>query len=112
MASNPKEYSREVREKVMEIEQGWTGLREKARKNRHQLYAHKEYEDELIKALDPQITTRIPYASRRPDHAARQIEGILKASHSFHVEPPPGKGEASPATKRADREELCFAHLW
>ena len=107
-----RERSNEVRELVNEIERGWQELRDEVRRDQYHIYRHKEYAAELVSGLDPQITTRIPLPSAVPDADSFQIEGILRQSRSFHVNPKPGLGDRSPSVRRADRQELFFAHEW
>lgn len=99
----------EIREKVTEVEQGFQELRELARKRQGQLYVHETYKSELIQALAPEIDTRIAVPSRRPSVAAWHLQGIIRQSFQFHVEP---GGSLDRDETRADKRELYYAHEW
>lgn len=101
--------SSEVRDLCNEVEQPFQSLRAQARKEAAQLYVHEEYKAELISALAPELDTRIALPSRRPQVAAEHIQGILRQSLSFHVEP---GGARDKDDRRADKRELYYAHEW
>lgn len=106
--------SNDIKSLIREIEQGFDALRDRAKDDQSQLYGHKEYSNSLIAGLHESITTRVPVPSALPGVAARQLEGILRVSLSFHVEPPPDHRDQdrSPSKQRADKAELFYAHLW
>src|SRR3990167_4311870 len=100
--------SNEVAEIIAQVEsQGFEQLRAKARERYSQIYADDAYRATLITALAPEIDTRIPMPSRRPNAAAFDTQGILRRSLSFHVEP---GSERKKDERKADKLELFFAH--
>ena len=102
--------SSEVKDLIKELENnGFLELRKEHRLRASQIYIHDDYRDQLIKELAPEIDTRIPLPSARPMIAAEQIQGILRNSLRFHVEP---GSERKRDEAKADKLELFFAHLW
>ena len=99
----------EIREIVKEVEQPFDNLRELLRKDQGQLYGHKSYRDELTGAIAPEIDTVVAVPSARPLTTAAQVQGILRQSLSFHVEP---GGQLERDERRADKRELYYAHEW
>ena len=99
----------EIKSLVREVEDPFLALCELLRKNQAQLYGQPAYKDDLIDALAPEIDTRVPVPSSRPMTTAAQVQGILRQSLSFHVEP---SGKLDRDERRADKRELYYAHEW
>lgn len=100
---------KEIRDLVTEIEQPFLGLRKKIERTQAQLYGHESYKNDLISALAEEIDTRIAVPSGRPSTVARQIQGIIRSSFSFHVN---AAGKLERDERRADKRELYYAHEW
>ena len=100
----------EVKDVVTQVKDGFSGVETAHRKRQAQLYQHESYDAELVANLDDSIKVRIPFASSRLAKAAEDIEGILNAGYSWHVEP---KGDKTDRARRsADKIELYHANLW
>lgn len=101
--------SNEIKDLITELEQPFDALRTRAKERTAQLYTEASYKADLIKALAPEIDTKIAMPSRRVNTAAFETSGILRKTPSFHVEP---GSNLDRDERKADKLELFYAHLW
>jgi hypothetical protein len=97
--------SAEIKGIIEQVEnEGFEDLRTKSRMRADQLYKRAPYLERLGAEIDEKITTKIPKPSDRPQISARQIQGIINNTLSFHVD---GRNDV-----KNDKQELYFANLW
>ena len=106
----------EAKSIVEECERGFDTLRAVMRQQADRLYVHPSYLNELMRSLSPSLTTPVVSPSRRPQTAAKQVEGIMRQSLSFHVEPAARldteAGNETAAARRADKVEQLYVYAW